>query len=176
MPLGRATKKAMAKVREEMAEIDSSVSDQSLRRLAKAQLALPDRPVDGNGVAISPQLPPDLTILSNQELGALYTEFCAMVAYAYGQAALTDVEYTIKREAHSLAKTKAMLASNEAKLYLKKAETKVGKQFQKLARDELVAESTAKLTQAVLEGFITGKESTSREITRRQGLVDREPR
>lgn len=176
MPVGLATRKAIEQAAKEVCEIGDSIRTEAIARLAKARLRMPDRPLTSAGQEYTPRLPADLTRLTNREIGQLHGQFCAMVAYAHGCVAIADVEHSIRLEAYNLAKTKALLASGEDKLYLRRAESEVDEHLQKLNRVEMVANATLKLMQSVLDGYVVGKECTSREMARRIDLESREPR
>jgi hypothetical protein len=129
-----------------------------------------NRPVDEKGDFLDPVLPTDMTQrgLNDDELGVLYTQFCAMAQWVGFQYAVTsrvrahlEVEYKRVRSRAFLAK----LGNREEKA----AKADTDPQVMRAENDLIAAQDVEGLTYPVLNAFLIGKEATSREITRRSG-------
>lgn len=73
--------------------------DDALDFVEQLHLQLPQQPLGPTGEPLQPQLPADITKLSNERLGQLYGEFVAVATYADAQLGLSDIvhvetEYT----------------------------------------------------------------------------------
>lgn len=73
--------------------------DAALDFVEELALTLPEHPLGADGQPLQPQLPSDITKLSNEQLGRLYGEFVAVAAYADVHLGLSDIvhvdtEYT----------------------------------------------------------------------------------
>jgi hypothetical protein len=140
-----------------------------VKKLEVLRLRPIDRPTFSDGSPMEAALPPDLTIITDEELGELYTQFCAMAQwvgfqYAVAQRTRAQLEILAKR-----VRSRSYLSQH-------------GNREEKAARsdidpvvvsseDELqVAADIEGLTYPVLNAYLIGKEATSREITRRQGV------
>ena len=140
-----------------------------VRKLEGLRLRPIDRPVYADGSYLNATLPPDLTILTDEALGALYTEFCAMAQWVGFQYAVAQ-------------RTRAQLEVNTKRVRSRSYLSQHGNREEKAARsdidpvvvaaeDELmVAQDIEGLSYPILNAYLIGKEATSREITRRQGV------
>ena len=127
-----------------------------------------ERPVYEDGEDINPVLPQDLTRITDQALGALYTEFSAMVVwtgYRHGLAAVLRAKLEAEKE-RTFSRLFLMQSGNREE---KKAKADTHPTMIEVEDDFLLAQSMETLLYPILQGYVTGKESTSREITRRQG-------
>jgi hypothetical protein len=155
----------------------SSVRQQALARLKRAQLRLPRHPVNVDGSYAEPDLPPDITALAPQELGTLHGQLAAMAAYAGAASALAAVDLVDKQRALRTEKARAhLLARTQKTQDERRAQVELTERVQLLAEQECVAQATRDLMQSVYDGYIVRKEACSREMTRRIDLRDREPR
>ena len=117
---------------------------------------------------MNPELPPDLVRLTDEELGKLYTEFSAMVSwvgYRHGLAAVLRAKLGAEKE-RAFSRLFLIKTGNREE---KKARTDTDPAMVAVEDDFLLAQSMEMLLYPILQGYVTGKESTSREITRRGG-------
>ncbi len=163
------TEKIRKKTKETVEDYD--FRQQAIADTKKARLRLLKRPLDGEA-PIEPILPADITRLHNKELGKLYGQFCAMASYAHTQAALASIDWTYKMTVARFAKAKFLITAT-GKVTDKRLAMEADPEFQKYISEEAQAETTATLLQSVYEGYVLGKEATSREISRRMGLDER---
>lgn len=168
-----AKERKLQRVRGEIEEY--RIKAKAWARVKKAQIRMPTKPEYNE-----PRLPRDITKLSNRDIGNLMVQFGAWSSYAGGVLAQADVDRIMWTRIESVIRAKVMLSliggMGGSKLYEKKAEIELDDDVRKAARELSVAEATYKLTQAIANGYVTGKELCSREITRREKLEGQEPR
>lgn len=140
-----------------------------LAKLASWRIKPVERPVyPDTGEDINPVLPSDLTRLTDTELGALYTEFSAMVVwvgYRHGLAATLR----IKLEAEKNRMFSRLFLQQSGNREEKKAKADTDPGMVEVEDDWILAQTMETLLFPILQGYIAGKEATSREITRRGG-------
>lgn len=143
------------------------VVERARARVHAAGLTAWRRPAGPDGRALEPRLPPDLTALTDQAVGRLWTEFCAFVQFAKGVHALHAVEAAEAARADRLLRARVYLeqdaTSREARAAAAEADPRVAASGEALA----VADATRELSYAVYEGANVGREAVSREMTRR---------
>lgn len=139
-----------------------------LSRVASFRMKPVERPLYDDGTDMDPVLPQDLTRLNDQELGALYTEFCAMVqwvGYRHGLAVCLRAKLEIE---FRRVKSRSYLQQSGNREE-KAARSDIDSAVVAAEDDFLLAQNLESLTYPILQAYLTGKEATSREITRRQG-------
>lgn len=147
--------------------VDTRFND-LLDRLGILRLRPVLRPTYEDGTPLNPQLPPDLTRLNDQELGSLYTAFCAMaqwVGFQHGLA--TAARAKLEMEAKRVRSRVFLQQSGNREEKAAKADTHP--EVIRVEDEMLLAQNLEALTYPVLNSYLIGKESTSREMTRRQG-------
>ncbi len=121
-----------------------------------------------------PDMPDDVTALSGEDLGKLHGLFCAWSAYLEDRVALADID---------AAEAGGFLDHAEAAVHLKKSGT-VADRKAKTQNDPafiaaqvpaLTARAKVKLLKARLAGYEKCAAALSREITRRDNLLNRLP-
>lgn len=73
--------------------------EDALDFMGELHLSLPAQPVDDQGNPLQPQLPSDITKLTNEQLGRLYGEFVAVASYADAHLGLSDIVH-VETEYH----------------------------------------------------------------------------
>ena len=140
-----------------------------LSKLQSWRIKPVERPVyPDTGEDINPVLPADLTRLEDVELGALYTEFSAMVVwvgYRHGLAATLR----IKLEAEKNRTFSRLFLQQTGNREEKKAKADTDPQMVEIEDDWVLAQTMETLLFPILQGYVAGKEATSREVTRRGG-------
>ena len=135
-------------------------------------LPLPRRPKDRDGKDLNPQLPTDLTALNDAQLGKVYGEFCVMAQYAQTRLAVHSVTKSVQEAARRYAAAETRLRK-EGTVADKASQAEVDPRVRARAVAVLVGESVETLTQAVLEGYLIGRDALSREMTRRSWAFER---
>lgn len=138
---------------------------EALDALAALGCTLPDRPCE------DPDMPADVTMLSNEQLGLLHGQFSAFAVYLGSQLGLAVV---------AASEQKAYLAHISAEIRLRKAGTVKDKdsktlndaRFIESEMELLRREAKVELLKARMFGYRDFKETLSREISRRQGNND----
>ena len=139
-------------------------------KLDELELHALKRPVDRKtGEPLEARLPSDLTALSDEQLGRRYTDFCRMAQYTQQRLAILGVEKAI-------AKTKDRYARAETRLLQtgpaadKLAKVEVDELVRERGIDLLTAEGVERITHALFESYVIGKDACSRELTRRMAV------
>jgi hypothetical protein len=133
------------------------------------------RPVDADGAHLNPRLPSDLTVLNDIQLARLYSEFCAMAQYVQRHMARLDVERADTKRLEKTMRARVRLEKS-GQVGDKDAKVEVDPKTVEAAFKAQVAYGTSVLTEAVMEGYILGKDACSREQTRRQSAFDKDRR
>jgi hypothetical protein len=144
----------------------SEVLELLRERLQKMRLRVPRRPKDIDGNPLDPQMPADITMLNDEQLGRLHGEFAAMVSYVYGQLGLRAVEHSISKRADKLMRAQVRLGKSGT-VEDKAASTETDSRTRAVSELLLVAEATERLTQAIHDGYLVGRDLCSRDMTRR---------
>lgn len=157
------------RVRSRPRDDSEEVLDAIRHQLKRMKLRAPPRPRDEDGKLLDPIIPADITQLTDERLGQLQSEFAAMAQYTQMQLALRAVEHAIAKRNDRIMRARVRLeksGTNDDKA----AKTDVDSRAKKTTQMLLVAESAERLTQAVHDGYIIGRDLCSREQTRRQQL------
>jgi hypothetical protein len=139
-----------------------------IQRLERLSLSRVSRPVYEDGTPMDPQLPPDLTRLTDDALGSLYTEFCAMAQWVGFQHSVSSVARARLEIAAKRARSRVYLMQSGNREE-KAALTDVNPEVRSTEDQLLLAQNLEMLAFPVLNSYLIGKEATSREMTRRQG-------
>lgn len=131
------------------------------------RLPLPDEPLDERGRPMRPELPPDITKLSTDQLGRLYGQFAAVEAYANAHLGMADVAETDWETQHDLVDAQAGLQAEgknrDERAYVRKLDAEVVKKRQtalaKRARRVFLA--------SLVKGYERSITTISREYSRR---------
>lgn len=143
------------------------------KRLRKLKLKVLDRPLDKKGNPLSPQLPPDLTALNDEQLGRLYGHFCLMVQYVQLQLAVQSVKRALADRAEKYERARTWLLASGT-VGDKEAQVEVDTQVQEASLEAITEGTSETLKDALMQSYLIGKDACSREITRRQATTRRE--
>ncbi len=136
--------------------------------IEKAGLPSPGRPKEEH----CPELPADITSLSDQEIGYYIGVFSSWIAYADYSASIADMRYTAYRNALDLVSAKVQLEKSGT--VQERADQKVlDDRYQEALQESEQAEATCEITKSLLRGYIRQYEALSRELTRRQSEIGR---
>lgn len=135
--------------------------------LRELKLRAPERPQVEQGGFIDPVLPPDITKLSDLQLGQLYGEFCAMAQYVGPRAAIKAMATASARRTDKIIRARSHLKQTGT-VGDKAAQVEVDADVLQSSYALAVAENEEVLVQAMLETYVIGREALSRELTRRQ--------
>lgn len=138
-------------------------------RMRSLQLRAPRRPLNEKGEPLDPQLPRDLTALSDIAIGKIHGEFALMAQYATLHLAILGVVAAATKKADKITRAKVRLEKTGTNPD-KEAKVEVDPRVRTIGFDVLVGESTCTLTEAALQGYLIGRDAISREMTRRMGL------
>lgn len=148
--------------------------EEAKAKIRKAGLFFPSRPeipdesmLDENG---NITLPPDLTLITDDELGLYLTVFTALSAYAEGVVAITDIDWTTSDRIATFAERLEILSL--PKEQQKNEDLRYGSINKKayirdLRKKELQDLATYKLSAGLLRAYEKAVSALSREITRR---------
>ncbi len=139
-------------------------------QFAKLKLELPARPRKSNGDLLNPTLPSNLTTISDDKLGELYGDFAAMIAYVRPRLAMKELLLKIQRRRERIIRAVAR-AGKRGTVHDKDYEMERDQRVIDAVFDVAVAEGVESMTSAILSGLVDGKDTLSREITRRISLV-----
>jgi hypothetical protein len=157
------------KARTPQKDDSGDILDALRQQLTRMRVRAVRRPVDAEGEPLQPQFPHDVSKLTDEALARRQSEFAAMAQYAQFQLALRAVEHSIARRADRITRAKVRLeksGTNDDKA----AKTEVDSRSRATSHLLLIAEGGERLTQAVLDGYIIGRDLCSREQTRRQSM------
>lgn len=149
----------------------SSLIDTSVERLRERGFDLPAQVKD------PPDLPPDVTVINSRELMRLMTAYTGMLAYASSEEALAAGRAKSFAGRYKQARAQRYL---EIKFDGKRSEKHLEHELDAdddlngYRKEELAAESYARLVRAILSGFEAKYNLLSRELTRRSQDLERE--
>lgn len=134
---------------------------------AERHARMPPRP------GSDPDMPDDITRISGDQLGTLHAQFVAMADYLEGQVGLADI---------AAAEEEAYLEHVKAAIRLRKSGTVADKDAKTLNDETFIeaemstlrASARAKLLKARLRGYDKCAAALSREITRREKLMEQQ--
>lgn len=154
--------------------VEQNTLQEIRRKFDKMQLRLPARPLSGSGEPLNPQLPADLTVLTDIKLGQLFSEFCCMAQYAQLQLAIKAVETSAKKRLERVVRAQSRL-TKEGTVGEQEAQVEIDPSVRDAAFHTLVQEGTESMTNAMLQGYMIGRDACSRELTRRQWTIKDSP-
>lgn len=139
------------------------------RRFERMRLLSKPRPTLADGEPLNPQLPIDLTVIDDENIGRLFSEFCVMAQYATERlAAHTVVRAAAEmREKHERAVSRL---NKDGTVDDKAAQVQLDPKVRRWALETLTGEGVEALTKAMLESYLIGRDAVSREMTRRIAL------
>ena len=129
------------------------------------------RPVDENGDPLNPVLPPDLTALTDECLGRLFSEFACMAQYVKLHLAVRIVEVAEAKRSDKIMRARVRLEKTGT-VEDKAAKVEVDPRTRKTSMSLLVDEGTETMTAAIMETYLIGRDACSREMSRRQRVYD----
>lgn len=136
-------------------------------------LTVPRRPKTLDGEDLNPELPADLTALTDQELGRLHGEFACMAQYIQLRLAQRSVETSVYKSEERKLRAKVRLEKTGTNPD-KEAKAEVDPRVRELGFHYLVAEGAQTMTDAAMSAFLIGRDATSREMTRRISMIQNE--
>ena len=146
------------------------VLDQLRSRLKKMRIRMPKRPLDEHGKCVDPMLPYDITQITDEELGRIHGAFALMAQYVKFQVSLRAVEHAIARRAENSIRARVRL-EKDGTVADKAAQVEVDVRTRDVSLEALIGESEERLTEAILDGYLIGRDASSREIARRKELM-----
>lgn len=143
------------------------------KRMEQVRMSRWAKPCGPDKIDLDPKLPHDLTAINEHQLGMLWTQFCAMVQWSKMVATDFAVDAAEAKMVDRRLRAKAFLqtkgdGSREERAAMVETEDLVVQSVNHL----FYCEALRDLSLAVYEGYLTGKEAISREITRRQSLEE----
>lgn len=126
------------------------------------------RPLEEDGSPMDPRLPPDITRVTDEELFRLYGQFCAMAQWVGFQLGIVQTQKLISEQERERLKSRLWLAETGNRED-RKAKVDSNADFQRAENEALVKAALEGMTYPVFNGYLIGKEATSRELTRRLG-------
>lgn len=166
----------IAKQAEQQANKHAALSDQDAvidamrERLKSMRLHSPRRPKKEDGSLLDPSLPADITSINDEHLGRLHGEFAAMCQYAQFQLAMRATEHAIAKRVDRFTRARVRLeksGTNDDKA----AKVEIDSRTRKSGIELLVGEGQERLTQAIFDSYLIGRDLCSREMSRRMGLI-----
>lgn len=147
---------------------------EDLTRIAlKAGIPRPQKPSRSDGSLIEPVLPPDLTVLTDEALGRLFSEFALCAQWAQLLLATYAVKTATKKRADKMTRAQVRLEKSGTNQD-KEAKVELDPRTSESSYKLLLGEALSSLTDATLQGYLIGRDACSREMTRRAWA--REPR
>lgn len=146
--------------------IETKAVQEIKQKLDRMQIRLPARPLLESGEPLNPQLPPDLTYLTDTALGKLFSEFCCMAQYAQLQLAVKSVETSVRKRIEKVTRAESRL-TKEGTVGEQEAQVDIDPVVREASFHVLVNEGTETMTNAMLQGYMIGRDACSRELTRR---------
>jgi len=135
-------------------------------RARKAHLPRFERPKYADGTLLEPSLPPDLTILTDTQIGKLFSEFAAMAQWSQMRLAVYNVEQATKKRVEKMTRAKVRLEKSGTNQD-KDAKVEIDPRTRAAGYEALLGEAIFTMTDAVLQGYLIGRDACSRELTRR---------
>ncbi len=142
------------------------------KRLSDAGLVLLERPLGEDGENLEPCLPYDLTVIDDVCLGRLYGQFCLMAQYSQMQAALYATRSAVFRQTEKLIRAEEWMRQ-EGTVKDKEHSNEASTRVKNITFKAQVESGTERLTTAMLESYVIGRDACSRELTRRQITTER---
>lgn len=134
------------------------------------RLTPPERPLTKDGEIIEPRIPHDLTILNEQQLFRLYSEFCALQAYCQGQLGWIEAEKLVRKRAARMTRSVAKVRKKgSVPVSMLEAVLDVDEETEAKENALLVQDGIAIITDAMLKAYTVGADACSRELSRRLG-------
>lgn len=149
-------------------------TDEAIEHCEKLPLVAPMRPVDEHGEVIDPSLPPDVTLLTGEELGRLHAQMVAMIEW---------LEWKVAEADSRAATAEAFLEHTKAEVRLRKSGT-VSDKAAKTLNDQRVVNAEvsfisfnakARLLKGRVRGYDKVASALSREMSRREAELKRLP-
>ena len=125
------------------------------------------KPVDDEGEPLDPQLPSDLTNLSDTRLGKLFGEFCRCAQFYQLRLAENGVTKSIAKYTEKYARSATRLLKS-GNIPDKDAEVETDPRVSDRSQKTLVAEAQEVMLQGLLNVNLMGRDAISREFTRRE--------
>ncbi len=159
----------------EMIETDETSAKKMILLGFKDRLKIKviDRPLGKDGLVLDPVLPRDLTQLNDTKLGVLYSEFSLMAQYVQLQIALLAVDKAVDQRRLKVDRARVALEKKGRVIDVAPL-TEVDPRTRAAEFRALVSEGQHTLSKAAMEVYVIGRETCSREMTRR-GLTRDDP-
>ncbi len=132
----------------------------------------PTRPVDENGQVYTPSLPPDITKMSNEDLGRLQGQFTAFGNYVRFLLATFDIEKLEADENEKMSAAEERLSSDEEKVRRRADLAIVSPRAVSTRKTNREKKAMVLLLKARMEGIEQAVKTLSREQTRRQAELE----
>lgn len=142
------------------------VIEQMRQRLKLMKVRAIPRPRNRKGDWLNPTLPTDITLVTDEALGRIHSEFACMAQYVQFQLALRAVEHAVSKREERVVRARIRLTksgTNDDKA----AKTEVASETRAASLTAMIGEAEEMLTQSLLDGYVIGKDVSSREMTRR---------
>lgn len=152
-----------------------TIHEEAWAGLEAAQLYGVPRPVTTDGSLLNPRLPPDLTVLNDIMLAKLFSEFACMAQYAKLHLARMAVMAAEAKRNEKLVRAKIRLEKS-GQVGDRDAKTEIDPKTVEASFNTHVASGTFDLSEAVMEGYLIGRDACSREQTRRQNIFEKSNR
>lgn len=146
---------------------DFQAVEMAKARLKAASLRMMNRPVDEDKKPLDPRLPENITYLSSEELGNLFAQFAIMSQYTIQVVAIAAVERAARARIDKFTRARAHLQKTGT-IADKAAKVEVDQAVRQTGFELLKGDSTTTLTEALLNSYVIGRDTCSREMTRRQ--------
>jgi len=140
--------------------------DRAVEALEEFNVGGQAQPTDADGYALDPQMPHDITAVTNTELGTLYGQFVAMATWLDGEATEKEMR-AVEAEAYVDHLKAATRLSKTGTVPDKDARTNNDPEVISAEQELLVAQAKAKLLRTRVRGLERCASALSREITRR---------
>ena len=155
-------KKKAPPPRRKLFDAAAAVSEQ----VRAMRLSKPDRPVTKDGEILEPRLPHDLTVLKDQDLGRLYSEFSVMMAYCQACLGWVESQKILDRRSARITRSMAKV-SHKGKVALLEASVDLDEETLTKEDASTVSDAVAVITNAYFKSQEVGRDGCSREMTRR---------
>lgn len=143
----------------------------ALETLHNFRLRLPKRPVTDDGY-LEPELPSDLSKVTDIDLCQLMNDFARMADYAEATVAIMDGQDSITSQNEKTIQKIEYLQSNAKSQKDREAMAQISPQVLLKGARAHQRRAEKLLTRAVLERYIRGYKVLSRELTRRTTQLD----
>lgn len=122
------------------------------------------------------RLPPDLTKVSNRDLGRHHHALVAMLDHLEFEVSQADMQAVIAKEAFEDIEARLTFASEFSEKWQVQAEIRPKKQYIRVKQAMLQAQAKNKLLEALSKGYKEKASLISREISRRNNVLQNEGR